>query len=162
MKIDNVLPLASELDTITKDLSEDIAKDINGRVSRYIIQKFKGGAMTGEEIKKAQTFLRRDIERLRREGTELAARKADALTDIRNVFSAELQRTNPDLAPVLNNIDRAYGNFKIVEMAGVRRVSDEAFTPGDLLQAAKRSDKGRNKSNFAAGEARMQLSLIHI
>jgi hypothetical protein len=156
MKIDNVLPLASELDTITKDLSEDIAKDINGRVSRYIIQKFKGGAMTGEEIKKAQTFLRRDIERLRREGTELAARKADALTDIRNVFSAELQRTNPDLAPVLNNIDRAYGNFKIVEMAGVRRVSDEAFTPGDLLQAAKRSDKGRNKSNFAAGEARMQ------
>jgi len=156
MEIDNVLPLASELDTITKDLSEDIAKDINGRVSRYIIKKFKGGAMTGEEIKKAQTFLRRDIERLKREGTELAARKADALTDIRNVFSAELQRTNPDLAPVLNNIDRAYGNFKIVEMAGVRRVSDEAFTPGDLLQAAKRSDKGRNKSNFAAGEARMQ------
>ena len=63
--------------------------------------------------------MRRDIERLKREGTELAARKADALTDIRNVFSAELQRTNPDLAPVLNNIDRAYGNFKIVERSMV-------------------------------------------
>ena len=156
MKIDNVLPLASELDTITKDLSEDIAKDINGRVNRYIIQKFKNGVMTGEEIKKAQTFLRRDIERLQREGSELAARKADALIDIRNVFSAELQKTNPDLAPVLNNIDKAYGNFKIVEMAGVRTVADESFTPGDLLQAVKRSDKGKNKSNFAAGEARMQ------
>lgn len=156
MKIDNVLPLAAELDTITKDLADDIAKDVQGRVSRYITKKFKTGAMSGQDIKKAQTLLRKDIFNLRREGSEIGARKADALEDIRNIFSAELQKANPVQGPILNAIDKSYGNFKVVEAAAIRRTQDEAFLPGDLLQASKRSDTGRNKTRFATGQARMQ------
>ena len=156
MKIDNVLPVASAMDEITKDLSDDIAKDVQGRVSRYITKKFKGGAMSGENIKKAQTFLRRDITRLKREGTEIAQRKADALEDVRNVFNAELQRANPTLGPKLNQIDRAYGQFEIVRNAELRRKTTEGFLPGDLLQAAAKGDITKRQSKFTAGEARMQ------
>ena len=156
MKIENVMPLASEMDTITRDLSEDIAKDVQDRVSRYITKKFKNGAMSGQDIKKAQTLLRKDILRLRREGSEIGARKADALEDIRNVFSAELQKANPVQGPKLNQIDKAYGQFEIVRNAELRSKTTEGFLPGDLLQAAAKGDVTRRQSKFSAGQARMQ------
>ena len=156
MKIENVMPLASEMDTITKDLSEDIAKDVQGRVSRYITKKFKNGGMSGQDIKKAQTLLRKDILRLRREGSEIGARKADALEDIRNVFSAELQKANPVQGPKLNQIDKAYGQFEIVRNAELRRKTTEGFLPGDLLQSVAKGDVTKRQSKFSAGEARMQ------
>jgi hypothetical protein len=156
MKIENVMPLASEMDTITKDLSDDIAKDVQGRVSRYITKKFKNGGMSGQDIKKAQTLLRKDILRLRREGSEIGARKADALEDIRNVFSAELQKANPVQGPKLNQIDKAYGQFEIVRNAELRRKTSEGFLPGDLLQSVAKGDVTKRQSKFTAGEARMQ------
>ena len=159
MKIENVMPLASEMDTITKDLADDIAKDVKGRVSTYITKKFKTGAMSGQDIKKAQTLLRRDIMRLRKEGSEVGARKADALEDIKNVFSAELQKQNPVQGPKLNQVDKAYGQFEIVRNAELRRkagANAEGFLPGDLLQAVAKGDPTKRQSQFTAGEARLQ------
>jgi len=156
MKIKNVMPLASEMDTITKDLADDIAKDVQGRVSRYITKKFKNGGMSGQDIKKAQTLLRKDILRLRREGSEIGARKADALEDIRNVFSAELQKANPVQGPKLNQVDKAYGQFEIVRNAELRRKTTDGFLPGDLLQSVAKGDISKRQSKFSAGEARMQ------
>jgi hypothetical protein len=156
MKIENVMPLASEMDTITKDLADDIAKDVQGRVSRYITKKFKNGGMSGQDIKKAQTLLRKDILRLRREGSEIGARKADALEDIRNVFSAELQKANPVQGPKLNQVDKAYGQFEIVRNAELRRKTTDGFLPGDLLQSVAKGDVTKRQSKFSAGEARMQ------
>jgi hypothetical protein len=159
MKIENVMPLASEMDTITKDLTDDIAKDVQDRVSSYITKKFKNGGMSGQDIKKAQTLLRRDILRLRREGSDIGARKADALEDIKNVFSAELQKANPVQGPKLNQIDKAYGQFEIVRNAELRRkagANAEGFLPGDLLQAVAKGDPTKRQSQFTAGEARLQ------
>ena len=156
MKIENVMPLASEMDTITKDLADDISKDVQGRVSRYITKKFKNGGMSGQDIKKAQTLLRKDILRLRREGSEIGARKADALEDIRNVFSAELQKANPVQGPKLNQVDKAYGQFEIVRNAELRRKTTDGFLPGDLLQSVAKGDVTKRQSKFSAGEARMQ------
>ena len=159
MKIENVMPLASEMDTITKDLADDIAKDVKDRVSTYITKKFKTGVMSGQDIKKAQTLLRRDIMRLRKEGSEVGARKADALEDIKNVFSAELQKQNPVQGPKLNQVDKAYGRFEIVRNAELRRkagANAEGFLPGDLLQAVAKGDPTKRQSQFTAGEARLQ------
>lgn len=156
MKIENVMPLASEMDTITKDLADDIAKDVQNRVSTYITKKFKTGAMSGQDIKKAQTLLRRDIMRLRKEGSEVGARKADALEDIKNVFSAELQKQNPVQGPKLNQVDKAYGQFEIVRNAELRRKTTDGFLPGDLLQSVAKGDPTKRQSQFSAGQARMQ------
>ena len=159
MKIENVMPLASEINTITKDLRDDIAKDIKDRVSDHIIKKFKNGAISGQDIKKAQTALRKDIINLRKEGSEIGARKADALEDIKNVFSAELQKQNPVQGPKLNQVDKAYGQFEIVRNAELRRkagANAEGFLPGDLLQAVAKGDPTKRQSQFTAGEARLQ------
>ena len=159
MSLPDVFPVAAAMDTLTKDLSEDIAKDIQGRVSRYITKKFNKGEMSGRDIKTAQTLLRRDIQRLKREGSEIAMRKADALEDIRNVFSAEIQKANPVQGPKLAAIDKAYGQFEIVRNAELRRKAgdqSEGFLPGDLLQASAKGDPTKRQSQFSAGEARMQ------
>ena len=157
MSIDNVMPLSSALNTVTSDLPEDIAKDVKDRVSRHILANFKDGKMSGANIKKAQTELRRDILRLRTKSpTDLSERTADALEDVRNVFSAELQAANPVQGPKLNKIDQAYGQFEIVRVAELQRKTTDGFLPGDLLQATAKGDITKRKSKFSAGEARLQ------
>jgi hypothetical protein len=156
MKLTDEAAMNSEISKLTNDLSDEIKKDITDRASRYITKKFTDGQMSGSNIKKAQTLLRRDIQRLQRSGSELDAQKADALIDIKSVLSNELQKANPKLAPVLNNIDKSYGKFEIVRNASIRRKVSEDFTPGDLLQASAKSDVTKRQSKFSAGDARMQ------
>jgi hypothetical protein len=156
MKLTDEAAMNSEISKLTNDLSDEIKKDITDRASRYITKKFTDGQMSGTNIKKAQTLLRRDIQRLQRSGSELDAQKADALIDIKSVLSNELQKANPKLAPVLNNIDKSYGKFEIVRNASIRRKVSEDFTPGDLLQASAKSDVTKRQSKFSSGDARMQ------
>jgi hypothetical protein len=156
MKLTDEAAMNSEISKLTNDLSDEIKKDITDRASRYITKRFANGQMSGRNIKIAQTLLRRDIQRLTREGTDLSMQKADALIDIRSVLSNELQKANPKLAPVLNNIDKSYGKFEIVRNASLQKKVSEDFTPGDLLQASAKSDVSKRKSSFSAGEARMQ------
>lgn len=156
MKLTDEAAMNSEISKLTNDLSDEIKKDITDRASRYITKKFANGQMSGRNIKIAQTLLRRDIQRLQRSGAEVDAQKADALIDIKSVFSNELQKANPKQAPILNNIDKSYGKFEIVRNASLRRKVSEDFTPGDLLQASAKSDTTKRLSNFAAGDARMQ------
>jgi len=156
MKLTDEAAINSEISKLTSDLPDNIKKDITDRASRYITKKFVNGQMSGANIKNAQTLLRRDIERLTRSGAEIDAQKADALIDIRSVFSNELQKANPKQAPILNNIDKSYGKFEIVRNASLRKKVSEDFTPGDLLQASAKSDRTKRQSKFSAGEARMQ------
>jgi len=156
MKLTDEAGVNSEISKLTTDLSKEIKKDITDRASRYITKKFVDGKMSGPNIKKAQTLLRRDIQRLIRSGSELDAQKADALIDIRSVLSNELQKANPKQAPILSNIDKSYGKFEIVRNASLQKKVSEDFTPGDLIQASAKSDVSKRKSSFSAGEARMQ------
>ena len=156
MKLTDEAAMNSEISKLTNDLADEIKKDITDRASRYITKRFANGQMSGKNIKTAQTLLRRDIQRLTREGTDLSMQKADALIDIRSVFSNQLQKANPKQAPILNNIDKSYGKFEIVRNASLQKKVSEDFTPGDLLQASAKSDVSKRKSSFSAGEARMQ------
>ena len=156
MKLTDEAAMNSEISKLTNDLSDEIKKDITDRASRYITKKFANGQMSGQNIKKAQTLLRRDIQRLQRSGAEIDAQKADALIDIKSVFSNELQKANPKQASILNNIDKSYGKFEIVRNASLRRKVSEDFTPGDLLQASAKSDLSKRQSKFSSGDARMQ------
>ena len=156
MKLADEAAMNSEISKLTNDLADEIKKDITDRASRYITKRFANGQMSGKNIKTAQTLLRRDIQRLTKEGTDLSLQKADALIDIRSVFSNQLQKANPKQAPILNNIDKSYGKFEIVRNASLQKKVSEDFTPGDLLQASAKSDVSKRKSSFSAGEARMQ------
>ena len=156
LKIIDRSALSVELKSLITGLERDISKDVRDRLQRYIFNRFDDAGMSGENIKKAQTFLRRDIQRLRN-GDEVALRKADALEDARAVFNRTLESENPvELSLRLRDLDRAYGNFQVISQASMRRKADEAFTPVDVLQASAKSDPARTKRATAEGRARMQ------
>jgi len=157
MKVDNSSDLLDELIKITKVADSDVRKYVDEAAFRNIISQVgSDGSISGKSLKQAQTRLRKDIRRLIVDGSEEAARKADALEDMRSVLNAAIAKENPKLAPQLNNIDKAYGQFEIVRNAELRRKTSEGFNPGDLLQAAAKGDPTKRQSQFSAGEARMQ------
>ena len=157
LKITNRGQLSSELKSLVTGLEKDISKDVRDRLQRYIFNRFDDAGMSGDNIKKAQTFLRRDIERLRRQGDEVAARQVDALEDVRSIFNRVIEGENPaKLSARLRDLDGAYGNFQVISAASMRRKADEAFTPVDVLQASAKSDPARTKRATAEGRARMQ------
>ena len=160
LSIKNSEQLTGALQNILNDVDKDISKDITQRVNKLLIKKIKPAPVTealgGKSIKTAQTELRRMITRLRREGTEEALRKADALDDVRLTISHQLQTETPELAEELAKLDQSYGLFEIVRNASIRTKQKEGFSPVDLLQASAKSDITKRQSKFSKGEARMQ------
>ena len=160
LSIKNSDQLTGALQNILNDVDKDISKDITQRVNKLLIKKIKPAPVTealgGNAIKTAQTELRRMITRLRREGTEEALRKADALDDVRLTISHQLQTEIPELAEELAKLDQSYGLFEIVRNASIRTKQKEGFSPVDLLQASAKSDITKRQSKFSKGEARMQ------
>ena len=143
---------------VLEDATDDISKDVYGRVDRYILNKFKNDELSGTALKQAQSRLRRDIQRLRKSGimNELDARKGDALEDVLSVLTTKLYEQNPTKAVNLNKLDQTYGKFEIVRNAALNRKTDSDITPSDLLRAVAKGDVTKRKSQFSAGKARLQ------
>jgi hypothetical protein len=114
-------------------------------------------AMSGEQFKKIES-----------EFTKLAkdySSSADAsqrtlgtgLSDLVRSMRQNLERSNPQHAQELADINRGYAMFvRMQGAAGNRRTSAGVFTPSDLLAAVKRGDSSVRKGSFARGDALMQ------
>lgn len=156
LKIEDATELSGNIATILKDVDEDIAKDIARRAKKHLTSSISGGGLTGQNIKKAQRFLREDINRLRNVNpTEDSLRKADALDDLRGALMDAVRKENPTNAAKLAKLDQAYGNFVVIENASARTVKNELFTPTDVMSAARAGPRSQRR-RFARGQARMQ------
>ena len=156
LKIEDATELSGNVATILKDVDEDIAKDIARRAKKHLTSKISGGGLTGQNIKKAQRFLREDINRLRNVNpNDESLRKADALDDLRGALMDAVRKENPTNATKLAKLDQAYGNFVVIENASARTVKNELFTPTDVMSAARAGPRSQRR-RFARGQARMQ------
>ncbi len=156
LKIEDATDLSANIATILKDVDEDIAKDISRRTKKIITKNIVGGGLDGQNIKKAQRFLREDINRLRSVNpTEETLRKADELDAIRGALMDAVRSNNPQDAARLAKLDQAYGNFVVIENASARTVKNEMFTPTDVMTAARAGPRSQRR-RFARGQARMQ------
>ena len=156
LKIEDATELSGNIATILKGVDEDIAKDIARRAKKHLTSNIGGGGLTGQNIKKAQRFLREDINRLRNVNpTDESLRKADALDDLRGALMDAVRKENPTNAAKLAKLDQAYGNFVVIENASARTVKNELFTPTDVMSAARAGPRSQRR-RFARGQARMQ------
>tara|TARA_R100000700_G_scaffold13561_1_gene19248 strand:- start:432 stop:2093 length:1662 start_codon:yes stop_codon:yes gene_type:complete len=156
LKIEDATELSGNIATILKGVDEDIAKDIARRAKKHLTSSISGGGLTGQNIKKAQRFLREDINRLRNVNpTDESLRKADALDDLRGALMDAVRKENPTNAAKLAKLDQAYGNFVVIENASARTVKNEMFTPTDVMTAARAGPRSQRR-RFARGQARMQ------
>jgi hypothetical protein len=156
LKIEDATDLSANIAAILKDVDEDIAKDISRRTKKIITKNIVGGGLDGQNIKKAQQFLREDINRLRGVNpTEDTLRKADELDAIRGALMDAVRANNPQDAARLAKLDQAYGNYVVIENASARTVKNELFTPTDVMTAARAGPRSQRR-RFARGQARMQ------
>lgn len=142
---------ASELPKAQGEQFETILKN---RIAKPFLDT---GAISGAELKKSESELTRLINTYRGSSDAGQRDMAHLLDDVRGAVRDALQRQNPQHADELAKINESYAMWVRVENAANRRAgSGGVFTPPDLLQAVKQSDRTIRKSAFARGDALMQ------
>tara|TARA_Y100001938_G_C8080096_1_gene428520 strand:- start:44 stop:1645 length:1602 start_codon:yes stop_codon:yes gene_type:complete len=153
VKINNTTNLTDELNTIVQATPSELKNKVNSRVQDIILKETKDGQLSGKKIKKIQEKLRIFIDR-NKAGNPDDKDVADIFQNIRSVLVKEIVDQNPTQGKKLLDLDKAYGNFRVVAQASTRsKVGGGIFTPGDILQE---SAKGKGKRAFETGTARMQ------
>lgn len=112
------------------------------------------GTMSGKKMKALDETLRRQIERYKVGAPDDRA-LADALGDLRGHLRAMVRRSNPVAAKRLQAIDTGWAHLARLEKAAAG-TADGTFTPKQLAQAIRSSDKSVRRRQNARGEAVMQ------
>ena len=140
------------------NLPDKLADELNRVIKTDVLGKFSpGGGISGKTLQEIGTDLRNMSQRMAASESPDVRRQGMALKELRASLDRMIERANPDLAAEKKAIDNAYSNFKIVQRAAQSTGTQEGvFTPAQLSQAVRMSDKSKDRSAFAKGTARMQ------
>lgn len=117
----------------------------------------KAQLVSGETIKTMQNNLRELAETKRKSENDDIRQQALALDEVSASIDRMLQRENPKWAQELENLDEAYGKFKIVQRAAASKGAKEGvFTPSQFMDAVRAKDTTKDKRAYMEGKARMQ------
>lgn len=130
----------------------------NKWVDTNIANKFQGqNAITGETLKGIQRDLQTKINELSLSTSNDERVIAGALKETQDQFRQLVTRSNPQNAAELKAIDTGYANFKRIQNAAGKVGAEEGvFSPAQLQNAVRASDKSKDKARFAEGNALMQ------
>lgn len=139
-------------------MKDETKNFINKTIDDNVLNRFQGqNAVTGETLKNIQTNLNNDISRFGKSTVPDDILVSQALKEVRSNLLDLIRRSNPQNAAELKAIDTGYANFKRVEKAaGLIGAEEGIFSPAQLQSAVKASDRSKDKSQFATGEALMQ------
>jgi len=123
-----------------------------------VLDKFQGqNSISGETLKDTQSFLSKEITRFGASQDPDARLIGDAYKELGSQLKDLSIRSNPKYASELKAIDTAYANFKRVQKAGSSVAAEDGmFSPAQLHNAVKASDKSKDKARFSEGGALMQ------
>ena len=139
-------------------MKDETKNFINKTIDDNVLNRFQGqNAITGETLKNIQTNLNNDISRFGKSTAPDDILVSQALKEVRSNLLDLIRRSNPQNAAELKAIDTGYANFKRVEKAaGLIGAEEGIFSPAQLQSAVKASDRSKDKSQFATGQALMQ------
>tara|TARA_R110002167_G_scaffold360676_3_gene578414 strand:+ start:907 stop:2904 length:1998 start_codon:yes stop_codon:yes gene_type:complete len=116
-----------------------------------------GKELTGREFKEIQSILRKDLKKF--SGADgLEAREADLIGELIETIQDHFYASNPAKQVPLQNVDRGYHNYKIIQGAAVKKgaQTDRGFTVSDLGDAVKQADRSVGKRGFSEGRTNLQ------
>jgi len=130
----------------------------NKWIDTNVSNKFQGqGAITGETLKGIHSDFRNKINELSASTNNDERVIAGALKEAQDQFRQLVTRSNPQNAAELKAIDTGYANYKRVQNAASKVGAEEGvFSPAQLQNAVRATDKSKDKAKFAKGEALMQ------
>jgi hypothetical protein len=133
-------------------------EQLNRIIDQDIVGKFtpQGGAL-GETVKEIEEKLGGMTRDFGRSDNPDVRRLGDATKELQASLRRMLDRSNPQLAPELQKINKGYANLLRVQAAAARTGAKEGtFTPAQLRSASRQLDPSRNKRAFSKGKALMQ------
>ena len=143
-----------ELDTLPKDAQNKFLKDMD---DKFYTNFDMDGVLTGKGFKNAQIELRTLASEYSSSSSPIERsigvsydRVLDALTDT-------LKATNPKYAERLTDVDFSFKLLIPLEKAtATASATHGVFSPSQLMNAVKSSDKSLRKGNVASGDALLQ------
>lgn len=138
-------------------LPSDLQKRFTSTIDRNFLSQIQGGQMDGATLKKVESIFGQEASNFSSSADPFQRDLGGAFKDTQTAIRQALLRGNPQQAPELQAINKAFSNYAILRNAAAR-VNDPAkpIMPGQLQAAVKSQDKTVAKGAFAKGNARMQ------
>ncbi len=115
------------------------------------------GTMNGESLKKVENALTQKAKTYQSSAVGSERELGDAISTVLQSVRSTLERSNPEYAAELAKINQGYANYaRIRQAAAMTGAEHGIFTPAQLQNAVKATDKSVAKGNFAKGNALMQ------
>ena len=143
-----------ELDTLPKDAQNKFLKDMD---DKFYTNFDMDGVLTGKGFKNAQTELRSLASEYSSSSSPIERSIAVSYDRVLDALTDTLKATNPKYAERLTDVDFSFKMLIPLEKATVSATATHGvFSPSQLMNAVKSSDKSLRKGNVASGDALLQ------
>lgn len=127
-----------------------VRNDVASRLTRQ-------GLGSGETFKKIESELGRRAMSYGSSANAGERELGSALRQLQELMRSTLERSNPQVAQELRQINQAYAMLtRLQRAAGGAGATDGVFTPAQLSSAVRAGDRSMRKGAFARGDALMQ------
>lgn len=132
--------------------------ELVSRLDRIVLENFRTSAkVDGQVYKGIESDLRKEASSYLNSATKAERDIGTAMFDVLDVLKNNLKKQNPKQTSELRRIDSAYGDLAVMRTAAANSGAENGvFTPKQYATAVRQRDTSRNKTAFAAGEARGQ------
>lgn len=162
LKFPNVSELQSVYDDVILRELDNLPKDVQNRflndMDNHLYANFnKEGILTGEGFKKVQSNLRGLAKGYLTSSDQTVRNIGGSYKKILDTLNGTLVKMNPKHAQQLSDIDFSFKMLIPLEKATVSASANSGvFSPSQLMNAVKSSDKSLRKTNVASGDALLQ------
>lgn len=147
----------SSLQGMAQNLAPQEARRFQSLLSEHMSKMSPNGGMTGETFKIMEGALNKDAARFSKSLDPYQQELGAALKQTLQVFRDGMERSNPQYANELSNINKGYANYTRLRDAASRQGTEEGkFTPSQLAAAVRAQDKTVGKRAYSEGTALMQ------
>jgi len=115
------------------------------------------GVATGQNFREMESEIGRLAQEYLHSASASERQLGTALVELQKSLRASLQRSNPQLARELGQVNQAYSLLTRLQRAvGMQGADDGIFSPTQLSAAVRASDRSARHGKYARGEAAMQ------
>lgn len=145
------------LQLLARNLAPDDAAQFERLIQNNLYRRMTpSGRMSGESLKAVEESLGKIAKGYRGDASFDKRQLGDALEEALHVVRQTVERSTPDLADQLRQINTGYANYAILRKAGSMAGADDGVSPAQLASAIRNLDQSVGKGDVARGRALMQ------
>lgn len=150
----------SNLRSMAQNMPAPQANQFNNILDTQVMSKIGvNGSISGQSLKEMESSLGNYAKGYTGDSNFDQRNLGNAVSEVQNSVRGMLQRSNPTLAPELQNINEGYANYARLRAAAASTgagKNEGIFTPAQLANAVRNGDKSVGKGQFSQGNALLQ------